>query len=353
MTLEQAEKVFSLFSSQWPKDAVMRVFARNRAGMTRGDTMLDPRMLANWTDYCTKQQFNAYVQMNPTGRKGTGRTSAREVTHWSWFLVDLDPISDTPDLRLAEEFVVSFIANYLGIKEPRYHLIDSGRGWQMWFPVHAAVLQEGPIDLKVVVRTEPLARDFEVTDPEYTSGQLILPLRDAASRAMSYWLNLLKERMQITLPHCGVTIDTSVSDLPRVMRLPYTWNYKTGRTTSILHETKGWNPTMGPKLIDYTPWHVWKPTEIAEYAMVEGASWHHYLTHPSMKVNARIYLTEGASEGGRHKAAAAALLSLKELGCPAAQAEAALLWGARLCSPPLEPREITPMIDRHFQRRKA
>lgn len=225
----------------------------------------------------------------------------------------------------------------------------------MWFPIAITELKwkGGPADTQILVRTEPLARDFELTDPEYHLNTERLTLREASSRSMSYWLNLLKERMEQVLPDCGVTIDTSVSDLPRVMRLPYTWNFKSNRPTSILRKAEGWNPALGEKLISYTPYNVWRKVEYDAYEMAENATWHHYLTHPGMKVNARIYLTEGAHEGGRHKAATAALLSLKELGCNGTQAEAALLWGARLCSPPLESREITPMIDRHFQRRKA
>lgn len=349
MTLAQAEEVFAHLGHPF-----LRVFARDRSGRIMGDTMLDGAMLANWSDHWTRMGYNLYVQMNPTRRKGIGRTSGKDITHWNWFLVDLDPISDNPKLDLAREFVESFISSYLGMQWVKYTLIDSGRGWQMWFPLHSAKLgwKDGPVDTQIMVHTQALARDFTLEDFDVTNT-LTLTLREAAPRAMSYWLNLLKERMELTLPDCGVTIDTSVSDLPRVMRLPYTTNFKTLRPTSILRKAEGWNPALGAKLISYTPHNVWRKEEYGAYEMVADATWHHYLVHPGMKVNARIYLTEGAHEGGRHKAATAALLTLKELGCDAIQTEAALLWGARLCAPPLEPREITPMIDRHFQRRKA
>lgn len=351
MTQAQAEEVFALLGAQWPAGSIMRVFARNKFGHTRGDTILDPEMLANWTEHATRMGWNCYVQMNPTRKKGTGRTSGKDVTAWSWFLVDLDPITDTPELDLARKFVEHFMSNYLGMMHLKYHLIDSGRGWQMWFPLHSVALKwdNGPMGTNIIVRTDPLARDFELSDT--VVGSRILPLREAAPRAMSFWLNMMKQRMEQQLPDCGVTIDTSVSDLPRVMRMPYTRNVKTGRETSILRKTLGWNPGLGEKLISYAPYSVWKEDEYADVEMPEGASWHLWLTHPGMKVNARIYLTEGVSEGGRHKAATAALLALKELGCPAEQTQAALLWGASLCTPPLQPREITPMIQRHFRGR--
>ena len=349
MTLEQAEEVFELLGHPF-----LRVFARDRSGRTMGETILDPRQLATWSGFWTERGFNLYVQMNPTKRKGTGRVSTADISHWNWFLVDLDPISETPKLDLAKEFVEMFMYNYLGIKHLHYTLIDSGRGWQMWFPLPLQPLrwQDGPMDMKIAVHTQPLPRMFELEDFDETNTIEVF-LREAAPRAMSYWLNFLKERMELVLPACGVTIDTSVSDLPRVMRLPYTENFKTGRPTSILRKQIGINVGLGNKLIAYAPYKVWKKEEYDAYEMADNATWHHYLTHPGMKVNARIYLTEGVSEGGRHKAATAALLTLKELGCDATQVEAALLWGARLCSPQLEPREITPMIDRHFQRRTA
>ena len=350
MTLEQAEEVFELLGHSH-----LRVFARNRSGRTMGETILDPRQLATWSGFWTERGFNLYVQMNPTKKKGAGRVSTADISHWNWFLVDLDPISETPKLELAKEFVEMFVANYLGVKQPRYTLIDSGRGWQMWFPLPSMSLtyKDGPIEAKIIVHQAPLARDFELEDFDETNTRELF-IRDAAPRAMSYWLNFLKDRMELTLPDCGVTIDTSVSDLPRVMRLPYTENFKTGRPTSVLRSAaKMFNPGLGGKLISYAPYKVWKQAEYEAYEMPEDASWLHYLLHPGMKVNARIYLTEGVSEGGRHKAATAALLTLKELGCNVTQAEAALLWGARLCSPPLEAREIIPMISRHFQRRIA
>lgn len=338
MTLEQAEEVFALLGHSF-----LRVFARDQAGHVRGDTMLDPAMLANWSEHGTRMKYGLYVQMNPTRKKGTGRTSGKDITHWQWFLVDLDPISATPQLDIFREFVEGFMSNYLGVVHLKYTLIDSGRGWQMWFP-----LESVDLDKEVTVRTESLARDFELNSPEYALNTITMPLREAAPRAMSYWLDLLKRRMEQVLPYCGVTIDTSVSDLPRVMRMPFTINQKTGRMTSILRKSSGWSPGLNHKLIDYAPYNVWRQETYADYEMPDGATWHHYLTHPGMKVNARIYLTEGYNEGGRHKAATAALLTLKELGASGGQVREALLWGAKFCSPPLDPREIEPMIRRHF-----
>jgi len=331
----------------------MRVFARSsKTGATYGNTILTPETLVNWASHCIKRGYNVYIQMNPTRKKGAGRVSSADISHWCWFLVDLDPTSERPDLGLAEEFVGYFMMNYLGLTKLHYHLVNSGRGWQLWFPLKVEYLGEGIDDPKVAVHTQSLPRMFDLYDIS-EDNTMLLPLREAAPRAMSYWLNLMKQRLEQAAPNCGVTIDTSVSDLPRVMRMPGTLNFKTFREAHVMREAKGVNLGLGHKLIHYAPYNVWRNDDAATYAMAEGATYHHYLVHPGMKVAARKFITEGETEGGRHKAAAAALLSLKELGCNATEAEAALLWGARLCSPPLDPREITPMIDRHFQRRKA
>ena len=346
MTTDEAKKVWEIMYRQWPEDAVMRLFFRNAAGSTRGGYVVSPEDLARETDYATASGWNSYIQMNPTARKSGYRVSGNDVTHWSWFLIDIDPTGPPgPNLHLVEvaDFIEAFIWNRLGSKDEATRIM-SGRGLQMWFPLQITDASE-----KLALRYESLPRDFEIEDRE--KGTVSLTVREAAPRAMSWWLDRLRRAVELALPKCECTIDTSVSDLPRVMRLPFTWNFKSNQPTTLVREAVVPNRNLAHKLLHYAPYSVWRPQETYEgYEVGDGVPWQKFLNHPGMKVRPRVFLTEGMEYGGRHKAATSALLTLKELGCNAEQTEAALLWGGALCSPPLERKEIAPMIERHFKK---
>jgi len=346
VTLEEAQIVWRILRAQWPQDAVMRLFYRTKLGATHGSYVLSPEDLAGETDYATKNGWNSYVQMNPTRKRGNGRCSAADITHWSWFVVDIDPTGPNPAVSDVMEEVLAMMRNYFGLQHLHATVIFSGRGLQLWFP-----LEPENLDGSVVVRQEPMPRYFDPDDR--VAGTTMVPFRIVAPRVMGYWLDLLRRRIEERLPDCQCTIDTSVSDLPRVMRLPYTWNFKANRPTTLVQEAAGVNLTLGRKLICYAPYALWKEPEmpVGLGDVSSETPWQRFVPH--LTRGARIFLTEGGTEGGRHRQAAAALLSLKELGCGPNQTQAALLWGASLCSPPLEPREIIPMIDRHFQRRES
>lgn len=354
MTELEAQEVWDLMYSQWPKDAVMRAFSRSKGGGVLGYVPTGPQSLRQWVAYNDRMEHNSYVQLNPTKRRSGQRVSGDDITHWSWFMVDIDPIAPDPNLDLATSFVEGFMRNYFGLQHYDPTIIFSGRGQQLWFALE-------PYDLsqRIMLMKEPPPRNwggFDNLSLDRPVETVEVTLREAAPRAMSYWLNILKARMEqwdqaratAGLPTSGCTIDTSVSDLPRVMRMPYTINYKTGMLALILQEGSR-HTGLADKLVRYAPYKLWQEPEVIEgFEPTEGTFWGNFLPH--MKVGGRIYLTEGASEGGRHKAATAALLSLKELGCGREQARAALLFGAKLCSPPLDPREIMPMIERHYRR---
>jgi hypothetical protein len=321
----------------------MRLFFRTTSGETHGVTAIDAGMLASLTEHASGTGFNSYVQVNPTQKKGMGRVSGEHITHWSWFVVDIDPTGPNPKLEEAVQFVESFVANYFGMLNLKSTVIYSGRGMQCWFP-----LEPLDCDMKMWVHHDQLSRAFELGDVVDVAH--ITTIREAAPRAMGYWLDTLRSRLAQVIPDAGCTIDTCSSDLPRVMRLPWTWNFKTRRPTVLLKTATGPNVGLAHKLITYAPYRIWKEQEapVGLGDVDAETPWQRFVPH--LTVGARIFLTEGASEGGRHRQAAAALLSLKELGCGPAQAQAALLWGASLCSPALEPREIMPMIERHWRK---
>jgi hypothetical protein len=63
----------------------------------------------------------------------------------------------------------------------------------------------------------------------------------------------------------------------------------------------------------------------------------------------RLFITEGAEEGGRHHAAVAAARSLRDLGCSAEQAKLALIEGGKMCFPKFEANEVEVIIVRNFK----
>jgi len=347
VTKQEAERVWALMYTQWPERAAFRFLARSPNGDVRGHALADPTALAAATETADRIGWNSYVGMNPTFMRGSGRPSGADIFNWAWFLVDIDPIGDWREAKLdeAQEWVMSFLRNYLGLLRYTPAVIFSGRGRQLWFALE-------PLDLShfISIRDVPLLRDIDsaMEQMEKGEGYTIKSARDVVSLAQSYWLDLMKERMEHHSGRLGwgVTIDTSVSDLPRVMRLPFTKNYKTGLRADLIEEGARIEG-LGHKLIHYAPHRLWIEREpIVGLEVTASTWWGKFLPH--MTVMGRTFLTEGASEGGRHKAAAAALLNLKELGCGREQTKAALLAGAKLCNPELHPREITPMIDRHF-----
>lgn len=332
MTPAQAKQVFDLFKGQWPSNSVMHLFFRTLKGRIHVDVAPNPETLERLTEWATGSGYNCYVQVNPTYAAWPGRARTDTITHWSWFLVDLDPTGPDPDLDGAEDFVMGFLSNYLGIIHLHAVVIDSGRGRQLWFP-----LDTTPTDKLVPLRTEPLPRHPDAAD--ILSNTRMVPMREAAPRAMAYWLGVLRDRMPIGL---DITVDTSVSDLPRVMRLPFTINQKTGRRGSILSTQPRQNVGLADKLLHYAPYRLWKERAVVP---IGGGTWPAYLS--SMTVGGRKFVTEGQQgEGGRHRAASAAMLSLLELGCPLDEVKAAIRFGGQLCQPVLPPSETDPMVER-------
>ena len=74
-----------------PPGTVVRVFARSLDGKQKdGDFARSAREIRNfarsWSD------LNIYVAPNPSNSTGGVRHSAADVTNWSYFLIDADPI---------------------------------------------------------------------------------------------------------------------------------------------------------------------------------------------------------------------------------------------------------------------
>lgn len=170
-----------------------------------------------------------------------------------------------------------------------------------------------------------------------------------ASRAMAYWLNRMNRELKEAGQDFGCSIDTSCSDLPRVMRMPNTINQKT-RWYSTGGGIMPPNADLHGDLISLVPEGTYKmPEPKAPIGTLK--SWLSYLPH--LTVRARKFLEVGEQETQRHYGAAACLLSLIEQGATEGQCLSALSHGAKLCLPPLPQGEVVDMVSRKFLTRPS
>jgi hypothetical protein len=313
MKLEQAQRVWNMAHRPWPDGSVFRYFARSRRnGDTLGMVIDSPEMLASICTLQDKSKRDSYWQVNPTFKRDGSRCSTEDIEAWSFLLFDADPVDATGGtfedaLNVALEAKLE-LQDIVGGNVYDYHLIDSGRGCQIWIDV----------------------------------GRNNVPMHEAPL-VMSHWLPIISKRVSTEKVH----LDTSVSDLPRVMRMPFTINQKTGRRAKILEESWVGYPWVAQALHE--------KMDKVDFSRPEAAlairSWPKLL--PILTVAARVWLTEGGDYGGRHKGAYAALASLLEQGATEQAVRNALRYGALLCDPPLEQEEVDIMVDRKFRKLSA
>ena len=263
---------------------VVRVFSR-KGDSRGGDFARSLTELRVWAS--ARRDRNIYVAPNPTLSTSGERHSARDVTHWSFFLIDIDPIEKKFNIKKAREHVLNAFANMaLGVIG-RPIVIDSGRGNQLWY------------------RLCDVAVDNTQTEGVISENR-IHP--KTARKINGYWLAQLDKRVGLTN---GCRIDTSVSDLPRIMRCPGTYNVKTGKMAKIIEP----NTTVFSDL----PRCLLQP--IPQSALIdpvrkpgtEGLKWNKAFSR--LTLMAQTYLLEGQVEPGRHKVMWHTAKKLKEAGC--------------------------------------
>jgi len=290
---EEIEKIWSILPH--PEGSVIRVFARNSAGEVAGDFARNTQEMVRFArQYCS---FNCYICPNPTFRTDGVRHSTIDVSHWSFFFLDIDPVDDIYNIDLALEEVLAKFSGYVGrdlFKKPPT-IINSGRGIQVW----------------VRGVDKELNEDFPHKLPR---------------RMMSYWLHLFHRRLGKI--H-GCELDVSVSDLPRPMRMPGTTNTKTGRTASILSLQAKPFPWLFPFFIAGTPNEATRDQIIIS---MPGVKWQMVANKLSSQA-ARRYLSLGQCEPGRHKVMWHTARCLFEVGVSKEEAFKALSWANKLKGP--------------------
>jgi len=308
---DEVSRAFHLLSSY---NGIVRWAAR-KGDAIEGSWAATPLELVQFAEAYADCDF--YVQLNPSDRRHGRRCRAEDIAAWEWFVVDLDPEGDyRPDLytlRTAGGEVTQAIQSYTG--KPYVPVaVFSGRGLQLWFHV-------GAHEWRLVNAVTGAPREFDVhavdlwaEDP--VTVKRTITLRDAIASAQRYWLAQLATRVTDK----RIIVDPSVSDLPRLMRCPGTYNRKTGSRASFIYVNgrdlgagASVQANLGYKLLKYTPSdRMYSSIEPGITQLPEGAPWQAALS----KINSTAAgtITYGATEPGRHRAMSGAARALAEVG---------------------------------------
>jgi hypothetical protein len=249
----------------------------------------------------TFHHYAVYVNLNPSRHSGIKGTS-NDVTHWRNVVVDIDPVLTDAKPMSALEIVglhLPTLADAL--------VLDTGRGIQVWLPIE-------PVELNAQNRSK-------------------------IERRVGNWLRWLANQVGESF---GCRVDTSCSDLSRVVRVPGSMNHKTGRRACLLKTAEKAND---PAVFDAPD-----PPESVVAGPIKGGLGRklHLLTSMAAR-----YLFEGVVEPGRHAGAYAAAASLRDIDIPQEDAMRLVVRGATLCSPPLNRQAAIRAVENAYRKVKT
>ncbi len=294
-----------------PPLSVVRVFARGKDSRD-GDYARSYRDIERFA--AAHGEKNIYVAPNPTSHTGGVRHSAKHVSHWSFFVIDVDPVKKKFDIKRARNHVMHAFSNMMRDRGFEIYgrpiIIDSGRGSQVWYRLDDVHLYENICGLTL--------------DAIQPDGDNWVTTRKTARRTNGWWLSELDERVGLTN---GCRIDTSVSDLPRVMRCPGTINQKTGKKTKFTLWTKRRFPGLAVAMVMAVPPGYFLDPEPSE-ELAPGVSWQE--AYPHLTRTAQNYLLTGQAEPGRHRVMWHTAKKLREVGVSRKEAARALKWANKL-----------------------
>ena len=313
--------IYALWDLLPKPDGIVRWFARNRdSSEIAGDFATSPKSLA--VAARSYKHLNFYVQPNPTAQRTKMRSSAEDVSHWSYLFIDIDPVKQpgvVAEPFLALGWVLSVLGFWKGI-DVKPLIIDSGRGAQAWVRLgDTPMLTKHDRHVARVAANHILHRlDASVVYEGSMRGQKIPGLH-------------------------GCRVDVSCSDLPRLMRCPGTTNVYTGNTTHLVAPGVA-HVGLAELLAADVP-----PSEFVERVVPirPGRKWQHVVNR--LTFTAAMFLKWGTEEPGRHKTMSATLKSLKDNGVAAEQAFEALCHGNEKTTPALNHKELQRMVDAEYK----
>jgi hypothetical protein len=320
-TPEHTDLLWSLLPH--PEGSVVWYFAR-KDGKNIGDFAENAKELHIAAQAYSKDGYSVYVQMNPTRRRGGTRSSTKDITHWSWLLLDIDPVEEMPNPAVALDAYLERINLTLGTYlHPT--IVHSGRGVQAW------------------VRLEDLVfDDFDDGVPDndiFYGGVPLTPISLRRRTARLALAHLLRKVAKDVGEVAGCRLDTSCADLPRVMRMPGTINQKTGKMAFIA-KVGDENKYVSQDMIKLTPPEAFV---VREFDPVEGGrKWQDVVS--ALTLRAANFVRFGTEEPGRHATIYATLMSLRDHGVLEDEARKAVIWGNKATSPPLDLGEVERII---------
>lgn len=299
-------------------ESVVRWMAKKGANVV-GDCAGSLRELTNAAK--TFAEWNFYIAPNPTFKKVGTRHTASDVSHWSWLLLDVDPQEPQYDAKAALDDVLWALDTETEyVTQPL--VIDSGRGLQAWIRLDDMSLNHW-------------CGTCHDSDPQQ--------IRREVQIAMRYWLKKISDKVGMT--H-GCKLDTTTSDLPRIMRCPGTLNLKTGKRASLILTGEP-NPAFALRLIELVPKEEYK-LAVGSLAL-GGRRWQDAFPH--LTESAKLFILEGTQEPGRHTSMWHTAMKLTELELEEPEITKALQYGNYSCrnglgeKAPLSDKDLKHAID--------
>lgn len=315
-----------------PGDSSLRWFARCKPDGVLGGVVKSRqgtlRLLRNLNG-----RADLYWGINPSSKQTGVRVSAKDITHWSNILIDVDPVD--PSAQPLEAAKVYLDRAEGIVNQPLSPtIIHSGRGVQLLLPLEPLSLDDS---LRRRVRAAVGAFLRAVAWGSAGSAPPA-PALDTETH-QDGGSPVLSQRGQT--PVYGCVVDTSCSDLARVARMPETINLKTGVYAKVVTATCGGKigaEDVSKSILTLAGRVEDEPTTPMIYAGSWQSVWHH------LTARAQRYILEGSSTPGRHTAAYACARSLRDRGVAADQALPVVASGAKLCDPPLPTSEVQRIV---------
>lgn len=261
-------------------------FARKTENIVTGGRVRSIFQLQHTITWAAREHWHLYVHLNPT-KDGIGRKASRQhILSWKWILVDLDPVVQRTSNRCVEELSLAL--------QPAFNVF-SGRGYQFWLPISPVPI----IDMDQ-------ARFIE--------------------RGTNRYLHQLKEEFQLW----KWQVDTTTSDLARIVRCPGSVNPRTGEKSTFLTTVTG---AHSP--IPYLQLAAKEDLALAGETGAPLKDLNLKMALPHLTVTARKFLIRGCHAPGRHTTAWHTTKLLHEMGVTQDVARDWLYNAAKSCTPAL------------------